>query len=52
MLQQHSATQVIYQDEGTHVFGCKHTSCKRYYNLPFVAADAAAAQCNKSHLPR
>jgi len=34
------------------VFGCKHTSCKRYYNLPFVAADAAAAQCNTSHLPR
>jgi len=26
------------------VFGCKHTSCKRYYNLPFVAADADAVQ--------
>jgi len=26
MLQQHNATKVIYQDEGTHVFGCKRTS--------------------------
>ncbi len=25
----------VIQDEGTHVFGCKPTSCKRYYNLDF-----------------
>jgi hypothetical protein len=33
-----AATKAIYQDEGTPVFGCKRTSCKRYYNLAFVAA--------------
>jgi hypothetical protein len=25
----------ISDSEGTHVFGCKRTSCKRYYNLDF-----------------
>ncbi len=29
----------VIQDEGTQVFGCKRSRCKRYYNLDVNAVD-------------